>query len=448
MQPSRHNILSQIPGTDTWCLANLLSGEADLLESHEAEAFQRGAPLDPGQFAAKGYLVEPEEEERRYRRAWLDFAQARDQDEVQLFFVPDQACNFDCDYCFQEGYERPSAEAFDEVAAAFFAWIDARFAGRRRYLTLFGGEPLLPSPAARRRIETLVRGAADRELDIAVVTNGYTIKEYLPLLMQARVREVQITLDGPPEVHDRRRPLKGGGATFERVAAGVDATLAAGLPVNLRVVLDRDNLPHLPALARIAVERGWTDHPSFKTQLGRNYELHTCQVDQSRLYSRIELAAALHALATKHPDVLRFHKPAFSISRFLFEQGRLPDPLFDACPGTKTEWAFDATGRIYACTATVGKTGEVLGRFWPQVALDEARIERWQDRDVMAIEGCRNCPVQLACGGGCAAVAFNRTGDLHQTDCRPVAELLGLGASLYGGLAPQGEPRAGAGCCG
>jgi uncharacterized protein len=39
--------------------------------------------------------------------------------------------------------------------------------------------------------------------------------------------------------------------------------------------------------------------------------------------------------------------------------------------------------------------------------------------------------VQLACGGGCAALAKNQTGRLHAPDCRPVKELLGLGMALY-----------------
>jgi len=50
---------------------------------------------------------------------------------------------------------------------------------------------------------------------------------------------------------------------------------------------------------------------------------------------------------------------------------------------------------------------------------------------VIAIETCRSCPVQLACGGGCAAIAKNRTGKLHAPDCRPVKGLLELGLGLY-----------------
>ena len=212
---------------------------------------------------------------------------------------------------------------------------------------------------------------------------------------------------------------------------GVDALLENRIPVNLRMIVDKDNVPYLPELARFAMGRGWTKSPLFKTALGRNYELHHCQTNQTKLFSRIEMYQDLYKLVQDFPEILEFHRPAFSIANFIFENGELPQPLFDSCSGAKTEWAFDFTGRIYSCTATVGNVGDELGTFYPEVRLNEDLVEEWEDRDVLSIEACRNCPVQLACGGGCAAIAKNRTGKLHAPDCRPVKGLLELGIGLY-----------------
>ena len=119
------------------------------------------------------------------------------------------------------------------------------------------------------------------------------------------------------------------------------------------------------------------------------------------------------------------------MSRYLFENGALPTGLFDSCPATKSEWAFDYTGRIYSCTATVGKEGEELGRFWPvETPLSEAAAE-WSSRDVTTIPQCTTCALQLACGGGCGAVAKNRTGSILTPDCRTPRELMELGFDLY-----------------
>lgn len=432
MELSRFNILTRVHDADAYLLANLLSGQADMLSLEDGESLERETLVHEADLVAKGYLVDPAEEQKRYRKAYLDFVASRETDEVQLFYVPTYACNFGCSYCYQDEYAPPPVESQDAVLDAFFGYVDATFAGRRKYVTLFGGEPLLPSPSSKHVVERLLEETSRRGLDLAIVTNGYHLADYVETLRRGRIREVQVTLDGTERVHDGRRYLKGGASTFKQVVAGVDACLAAGLPVNLRTVLDRDNVEAFADLARFAIARGWTESPLFKTQIGRNYELHHCQTEPHKLYTRISLYEDLYRLAKESPELLRFHEPTFSVARFLFQRGRLPDPLFDACPACKTEWAFDYTGRIYPCTANVGKEGEAVGTFYPERRLDDALTLPWEERDVLAIDKCKTCSAQLACGGGCGAVAKNREGTVCATDCRPIQELLSLGAALYG----------------
>lgn len=433
MRLSKHNITGKLRGSESGFILNPLTRSADLLDPGKVEEVARGTISDPTEFIARGYLIEPKEEARLYRTAYLEFLKRRDAAEIQLFFVPWYTCNFACPYCYQESYASDPKALSPEVTDAFFRYAGSRFAGREAYVTLFGGEPLLPGKQASGAVAHFLAAAGRAGLSTAVVTNGYTLADYIDLLKGSAIREVQVTLDGVGSIHDRRRPLKGSQPTFDRVVGGIDAALAGGLPVNLRVVLDRENIDGLPELARFAAERGWTAHPRFKTQLGRNYELHTCQANPGTLYSKVELYEKIYGQIAEHPEILDFHRPAFSLSRFLWENGELPDPLFDACPGCKSEWAFDYTGRMYACTATVGKDGEELGTFHPAVTRNEGRIAEWEERDVTAIAECRDCGLQLACGGGCGAVAKNRTGRLLAPDCRPVRELLEMGISLYTG---------------
>jgi uncharacterized protein len=139
----------------------------------------------------------------------------------------------------------------------------------------------------------------------------------------------------------------------------------------------------------------------------------------------------IYEMMQEHPHILEFHKPAYSVSKFLSENGSLPDQLFDACPACKTEWAFDDTGQVYSCTATVGKSDESLGTFYPKVSRKAELITVWENRDVTTIPECSNCNLQLACGGGCGSVAKNKNGNICSSDCRPVKELLELGFASY-----------------
>ncbi|MDO9512499.1 MAG: radical SAM protein [Bacteroidales bacterium] len=437
MNYSKHNIFSKISESDNYFLVNLLSGSADILnpvEGKNLQAFLDGKALSPEfheNLATMGYLVDEKEEERLYRSKYLDFIDSREEDEVQLFFVPNYSCNFACTYCYQDEYANTDKELSHEVINAFFNYINSEFAGQKKYLTVFGGEPLMNSTRQKEMISYLISKANGINLEVCFVTNGYALVEYIDILKMARIREIQVTLDGLGSVHDKRRFLKGGGPTFEKIVKGIDACLDNDLPVNLRMVLDKENINGLPELAQFAIDKGWTENKLFKTQLGRNYELHHCQADSENLFSRISLYDSIYKLVKQHLYIVDFHKPAYSISKFLAENGSLPDPLFDACPACKTEWAFDYSGHIFSCTATVGKADESLGTFYPEVSRKNELIEIWESRDVTSIPECGNCNLQLACGGGCGSVAKNRTGKVYSTDCRPVKELLELGFSAY-----------------
>ncbi len=431
MKFSQHNIFSRIADSDEYFIVNLLSGNADILSREKAQEIIDQRYTDIDEYVSKGYLTDEAEETRLFRKRYADFLDGRENDEIQLFFVPWYSCNFACGYCYQDGYENEHGEPGQEVIDSFFRYVEKEFAGRKKYITVFGGEPLLSGANYKATITRLLDRAKESALEIAFVTNGYNLEEYVDILKAYRIREVQVTLDGTGELHNLRRPLKGGGSTFDRITAGIDKALQHNITINLRVVVDRQNISALPALAQFAIGKGWTKHPKFKTQLGRNYELHYCQTDRGKLLTRVEMFQEIYQLVRTNPEILEFHKPAFSISKFLFENGALPNPLYDSCPGTKTEWAFDYTGSIYSCTATVGKKEEALGTFYPTVTKKEELIDQWQERDVTSIKECSSCNLRLACGGGCASVAFNKTGQILSPDCRPVKELLEMGISTY-----------------
>ncbi len=438
MKYSKFNIFSKIRDSENYFIVNLLTGNADILNFDDAkklELIKNGDSIPDtefsGELAEKGYLINESEELSVYRNRYLDFIDSRDDDEVQIFFVTNYSCNFACTYCYQDQYSNPHQELNDDVIDAFFSYVKKEFAGRKKYITIFGGEPLLNSPKQKNLIAGILKRSVELNLEVSFVTNGYSLEEYSDILSTGNIREIQVTLDGTETIHNNRRFLKGGAGTFDKIVRGIDSCLENHIDINLRMVIDRENIGNLPELARFAIDKGWTENPLFKTQIGRNYELHHCQSAPDKLFDRISIYENIYELTKLNPHILEFYKPAYSVAKFISENGDLPDPLFDSCPACKTEWAFDYTGQIYSCTATVGKSEESLGTFYPLVTRNDAIIDQWEKRDVTVIPECRNCSVQLACGGGCGSVAKNRTGDICSTDCRPVKELLEIGFSAY-----------------
>jgi len=447
MHLSRHAIVADVPGRPEALLVQPLTGQAAVVSRADAAALSglaAGGALPPSLPEATlreaGFVVgSAGEDDALLARGLAEWRAEAAQTQTQLIVVPSFGCNLACTYCYQELFDPDGAGLIaPEAIDAFFAWVDRHHLGGplRPYLTLFGGEPLRDTPAHRDRIARFVEGARARRMQLAVVTNGHDLAAFVPALAAAPIKEVQVTIDGPRELHDARRPHKGGQGTFDRIVAGIDALVAAGIPVNLRVVADKENLPRLPELASFAEARGWLDLPSsrFKTQIGRNYELFGCASRQDRdaLFDRVEVWARYLELCEAHPVLRRFHAPRFHGIGHLASAGELPPPNFDACPAAKTEWAFSPDGGVYGCTATVGHPQHRLGSFYPVASRDEAAIERWSGRSTLTVPGCQGCALAPVCGGGCGAVAWSRTGSAQETDCRPVRELYGLGARFYG----------------
>ena len=428
---SKYNIFSRIKNSENYFLVNILSGNADILNAEQAHQYKEQKPANLDEFIDKGYYIDEQEEASIFKNKYLQFLDERDKEEIQIFFVPSYACNFACTYCYQDEYLNEKHPLTRETIDAFFTYIPKEFANRNKYITLFGGEPLLIGKNHKENISYFLEKSKELQIPIAIVTNGYHLLDYLEIIKKSLIKEIQLTLDGTENVHNSRRFLKDHSSTFSQVVNSVDALLEAKINVNLRVVIDKENIQDLPELAKFAIEKGWTKSSFFKTQIGRNYELHHCQVQNSKLFSRIGLYENLYESIQTHPEIVEFYKPAFSISKFLFENGELPEPLFDSCPACKSEWAFDYTGRIYPCTATVGKQIEEVGTFFPTITKNNDLINEWEERDVTSIDKCKTCNLQLACGGGCASVAKNTTGVICTPDCRPIKELIELGFSHY-----------------
>jgi len=58
--------------------------------------------------------------------------------------------------------------------------------------------------------------------------------------------------------------LKGKQPTFDKIVEGIDACLAAEININLRMVIDKENIENLAGLSRFAIDKGWTASPFSK----------------------------------------------------------------------------------------------------------------------------------------------------------------------------------------
>ncbi len=160
-------------------------------------------------------------------------------------------CNLRCIYCMPEAglqwIRPPEILTFEEIARV----VEAGAGAGLRSIRLTGGEPLV-RPDLPRLVGMLA--AVPGIADISLSTNGLRLAEAAGALAAAGLRRVNISLDTLSEERFLaicRRP------GLERVIAGIDAALAAGLsPVKLNCVVARGrNDDEISALASLTRER-------------------------------------------------------------------------------------------------------------------------------------------------------------------------------------------------
>jgi radical SAM protein with 4Fe4S-binding SPASM domain len=178
-------------------------------------------------------------------------------DATQEFFVQwhlTERCNLRCRHCYQTGSggsELDLAQLLDlvdEVAETLEAWsttYDIAFSGS---LNVTGGEPLL-----RADLFEFLEHARSRGLRLYLLSNGTLVsRDVARRLAALGVEGVQVSLEGPEEVHDGIR----GTSSFRRALEGVAELRGAGVPVSLNATLSRLNVPYLGDMVGIAKGTG------------------------------------------------------------------------------------------------------------------------------------------------------------------------------------------------
>ncbi|RSM48409.1 hypothetical protein DMB66_46380 [Actinoplanes sp. ATCC 53533] len=411
MRESRYNIWVD-DGTQSY-VYNGFSGKVAAVPTAQREPIVRflagddAAPADPALLHAlvDGQMIVADgfDELSLLRRRYA--LTRRNADRFHLTVVTSLGCNFDCPYCFEA--KHPSL-LDDAVQERLLRLVDVKLRTVRALSVLwYGGEPLVGLTALLGLSDELLARAAGAgaSYTAAIITNGYLLTE--PVARQLRGRGVtaaQVTIDGPPEVHDRRRPLAGGRGTFATLLENVTA-VADLLDVSVRVNLDAENVGQAPRLLAILAANGLAGrvgvHPGHVVTPAGNTRAPSARYRAACL-PRAEYAAAEQ----------RFFDVAADLG---FATPGPPGPVGAPCTAVRdNELVVGSRGELYKCTETVGDGSEVVGNLlnWPQAG---DRLMKWLTYDPFADAECRACPALPVCMGGCAYHAMD--GRLRDSRC-------------------------------
>lgn len=265
---SRYNLFAPIPGSKQIAGINTFSGSVgafsvpELYLLSETESLPCDHPALE-RFKNLGMVVNFDEKAALLSMAGLASGAPF---EVTLTICPTVACNFDCPYCFQDHTRGAMSQKIQDDTVALAERMLKASGARKLRVRWFGGEPLLYpdiiDSLSQRLISLADRYGADYKAWI--ITNGYLLtQDICDMLGRAKVRSAQITIDGPEQIHNATRHLKGGGGTFDRIVNNL-RTLKIPFKVKIRCNLHSENLEYKEYINGLTKE--------LALQSGNNYE--------------------------------------------------------------------------------------------------------------------------------------------------------------------------------
>src|SRR5579875_132352 len=185
-----------------------------------------------------------------------------------MFKTVSTDCNLDCQYCYyRESLEgtrvrrRIAPEMLERFMEQYMEYVsDARIAS----LSWQGGEPTLAGLSFFEKVVALEARYArpGTVISNALQTNGVLLDDAWGTFLKTYNFLVGVSLDGPPEIHNRRRTYRSGRGTFDHVMRGIDVLRRHRVDFNILCVLGPHNVERPRELMRFYRQQGFS-HVQF-----------------------------------------------------------------------------------------------------------------------------------------------------------------------------------------
>jgi len=168
-------------------------------------------------------------------------------------FLLSEDCNMRCTYCFEHGgfNQKSMSKEIARLSIEMLIQNAKREGLDRISVTLFGGEPLMNFETVKFIIEFLMvkRKADNIGVGVTLITNGTILTEEMADFFRRTGPEValniQLSVDGIKEVHDKCRIFKGGGGTFDVIEEKIPLWKSLGDGVNIHGSYNQKTIPYM-----------------------------------------------------------------------------------------------------------------------------------------------------------------------------------------------------------
>ena len=344
----------------------------------------------------------------------IDFIDAREPVVKALCLHIAHDCNLKCKYCFAEegeyhGHRSLMSSKVGKAAIDFLI----KASGKRRNLEVdfFGGEPLMNFGVVKEIVEygREQEKLYNKNFRFTITTNGILLDDDVIDYININMHNVVISLDGRKEINDMMRPRAGGQGSYDVIVPKFQKLAESRHQTDyyIRGTFTRNNLDFSKDVLHMA-DLGFKQI-SVEPVVGEDTTDYAIREEDipavCEEYER--LAAELYERHKKggKDDFNFFH---FNID---LTGGPCVVKRLVGC-GSGTEYlSVTPEGELFPCHQFVGLEGFGMGNVFDGLSNPELR-EKFSKCNVYAKDECKKCWARFYCSGGCAANAYQLSGDI------------------------------------
>lgn len=314
--------------------------------------------------------------------------QSYSESQLLLTIAPTRDCNFACSYCYEQN--RTPSEMSNDTEDRLVEFIRKHHLVKRINITWYGGESLLVFERMRslnKKIASL--GVA---YESQIITNGYCLTaDVIRSLDELKVSRIQVTIDGTETTHDKRRFLKCGSPTYDKIVGNIHTLMHSGWDgtLNVRVNIDKQNYYEFADVHRFFQQ-------AYSQKFGSQLNVYPGFV------SNTKGDCSNHFTSRDKGEFLVDLSKNFGINPFSL----FPHMTMGGCTMTrKNAYVIGPDGELYKCWRDFGDrervTGSLDGSFSKNASLVAAGMIGASYLHDARCEKCRFFPI---CDGGCSKI--------------------------------------------
>lgn len=277
----------------------------------------------------------------------------------------------------------------------------------------------------------------NKKFRFTITTNGVLLNDEIMDFCNREMSNVVLSLDGRKEVNDRMRPFRNGSGSYDLI---------------------------VPKFQKFAESRGTKDYFVRGTFTRNNLDfskdvLHFADLGFKKLSIEPVVADPKEPYSIREEDLPKIMEEydrlakefikrekegrGFQFFHFMIDlnQGPCVAKRLSGC-GSGTEYlAVTPWGDFYPCHQFVGMEDFLLGNVDEGITNTKVRDE-FKLCNVYAREKCRDCFARFYCSGGCAANAYNFSGDItgaYEIGCAMQKKRIECAIMIRAALAEDGE---------